>query len=123
MEVIYMANANPNIDDNRTLLRLAQALEEFESFSGTMPVSQVRTFFLVASHEGKSQGELAMLADLKVSTISRYLLDLSEKTRKGAEGYGLIRREADPQELRRNMYSLTPKGRNLASRIVAELRK
>ena len=77
-------------------------------------------FLLVALNEGASLGELAEKAGMKTSSASRYLLDLSDKTRNGDKGYGLVRRESDPAELRRNMYSLTPKGRAMIRDLVPE---
>lgn len=99
------------------LRRFSNALGKFAELSPTMPVMQVLAFMVVAQNEGKSLGELGKIANIKQSTMSRYLLDLSDKTRIGAAGYGLVKRESDPQELRRNMYSLTPKGRLLVREI------
>lgn len=104
---------------NRTVLRaFCDAVGKFRELSATMPVGEVQMFLLVALYEGASLTELAEYADMKKSTASRYLLDLSDKTRAGGSGYGLITREVDPAELRKNMYALTPKGQNIVSRLV-----
>ena len=96
-----------------------QALQTFRELSPTMPVGEVSMFLSVALNEGASLTELAEEADMKKSTSSRYLLDLSDKTRDGGSGYGLVQREADPKELRRNMYSLSPKGRDVVRKLVS----
>lgn len=106
-------------DSRKALRNLVFALGVLREQSATMPIGQVQTFFYVALNEGKSLGELAQLTGFKQSTLSRYLLDLSDKTRKGDNGYDLVRREADPHELRRNMYTLTAKGRKLVEGILA----
>jgi DNA-binding MarR family transcriptional regulator len=107
-------------DDNleaiggRPLLRaMLASLNSFRDLSLTMPVGEVIMFLLVSLNEGDSLTELAEKADMKKSTASRYLLDLSDKTRTGDVGYGLVNRETDPESLRRNMYSLTLKGRKI----------
>ena len=65
-----------------------------------MPVGEVIMFLQVALNEGASLTELCEAVGMKKSTASRYLLDLSDKTRSGGQGYGLVTRETDPEELR-----------------------
>lgn len=99
--------------------RFIGSLEKLAEFSPTMPVMQVIAFLTVAENEGKSLSDLVKISKIKQSTMSRYLLDLSDKTRTGSAGYGLIKRETDPAEFRRNMYSLTPRGRILVREILS----
>jgi len=103
------------------LARLSNALDLFKNICSTMPLSQLQAFLLVANDPGKSLGELSAIAGIKQSTLSRYLLDWSDKTRTGAPGYRLIAREVDPEELRRNSYSLTAKGYALLNKVSAAL--
>jgi DNA-binding MarR family transcriptional regulator len=100
-----------------TLRFLTDALFELREISGSMPVAEAQMLFTVALNEGASLGELAETAVLKKSTASRYLLNLSDRTRAGGEGYGVVSRETDPDELRRNMYGLTSKGRKIVQKI------
>jgi DNA-binding IclR family transcriptional regulator len=59
-----------------------------------MPVGEVQMFLAVALNEGANLTELAEMMDMKKSTASRYLLDLSEKVRTGERGFGYrLRRE------------------------------
>jgi DNA-binding MarR family transcriptional regulator len=97
--------------------RLNKTLDLFKSVSSTMSPSQVQAFLLVANHPDKSMGELAKLADVPMATMSRYLLDWSDKRRDGKKGYGLIARSAAPEELRRNKYKLSDAGYALAARV------
>ena len=101
-----------------SIRRVCDAMTRFRELSPTMPVSEVQMFLMVALNEGASLTELCELLDMKKSTASRYLLNLSDKTRTGDSGYGLISRESDPNELRRNMYGLTAKGRRMVQRLV-----
>lgn len=63
----------------------------------------------------ESLQELADMSGIRKATMSRYLLDLSDKLRTGDNGYKLINRDIDPEELRRNMYTLAPRGRHCVS--------
>jgi DNA-binding MarR family transcriptional regulator len=105
--------------DRKALRSICGVAEQFWKLSPTMPVGEVVMFITVALNEGASLTELAALLDMKKATASRYLLDLSDKLRTGEKGYGLISRETDPAELRRNMYSLTAKGRSLVKQLAS----
>lgn len=107
----------------RPLSKLVRVLDLFKQITPTMPIGQIQALLIVANHPDKSLGEIAHLAQMRQSTLSRYLLDWSDKTRTGAPGYGLITRMADPHELRRNMYTLSPLGSVLVDRIITELGK
>lgn len=114
----FMPPSDISLAQSRRQLRaIYEAINSFRDLSHTMPVGEVAMFLLVALNEGGSLTDLAETADMKKSTASRYLLDLSDKTRAGGPGYGLINRETDPDELRRNMYSLSPKGRKLIQQL------
>jgi DNA-binding MarR family transcriptional regulator len=112
-------SADADLVRSRGVLRsMADGMNEFREISVTMPVGEVIMFLHVALNEGASLTELTEKLDMKKSTASRYLLDLSSKTRTGVEGHGLVIREQDPAELRRNMYTLSPKGRTLIRNLV-----
>lgn len=106
--------------DSKALRSLYDAITKMRQLSPTMPVAQLQMFLLVALNEGASLTELSEKADMRKSTASRYLLDLSDKTRTGGEGYDLVTREADPEELRKNMYALTAKGLRLLKAMVRQ---
>lgn len=117
------SNMNTHPDDNisrKGLRAFYNAISQMRELSATMPVAELQMFLLVALNEGASLTELCELADMKKSTGSRYLLDLSDKTRAGTPGYGLVTREVDPAELRKNMYALTAKGRSLIKSMTKE---
>ena len=105
--------------DRQRLRAILDALTHFRALSPTMPVGEIYIFLVAALHEGASLKELAELSDMRQSTASRYLLNLSDKTRRAGDGYKLLNRESDQDELRRNMYSLTAKGRKIISKLVA----
>jgi DNA-binding MarR family transcriptional regulator len=111
---------DPRFIDRRLLRSIASAMGEFRKLSSTMPVGEVYMFLLAALNEGSSISELAEKADMKMSTASRYLLDLSDKRRAGNPGFGLLRSELDPNELRRKVVTLTPKGRNVIRSLTSQ---
>lgn len=82
-----------------------------------IPVQYVQTFLAVALDEGKSLGEYADDIGTNLSTASRHMLDLGDRDRKGREGYKLVERRTHPTELRKNVYTLTPRGKLLATAI------
>lgn len=102
---------------------LANAVLQFRELRATMPVAEVHMFLLVALNEGAGLTELAEHADLRKSTASRYLLNLSDKTLSGAAGHALVIREQDPKELRRNVYTLSDKGKRIVHALVGPVRR
>ena len=54
-------------------------------------------------------------------TALRLFRETHGTLRSGAKGYGLVAREIDPEELRRNRYSLTAQGYAFAHKLVMEL--
>jgi DNA-binding MarR family transcriptional regulator len=86
-----------------------------------MPLQLAHTFLMVAMSEGKSLREYADMAGVAQSSMSRRLLDLGQKNRKNEPGYLLIDRMQDPMELRKNIYTLSPKGKLLAAKVVAAI--
>lgn len=107
--------------DRSCLHRLNSVFNEFRQVSPSMSVPLAQTLVLVGLNEGKSLRELADIAGLKQGTISRYLLDLSERNRALEPGFGLVNRDTDPMELRKNMYTLTATGRDLLGKVVTHL--
>ena len=107
-------NMNGSGDHTRaTTNGLLRAIREIMEVNQGMPAAQIYVLMTVALNEGKSLVELSQMTGLRQATISRYLLDLSDKLRDGSTGFKLVNRETDPEELRKNMYSLSPKGRHL----------
>lgn len=84
----------------------------------TVPVQLAHTFVLVAQNEGTGVVALAEMAGATKGTMSRHLLDLSDRLRSGEEGYGLLQRTQDPTNLRSVTYTLTSKGKLLKRQMV-----
>jgi DNA-binding MarR family transcriptional regulator len=116
---------NENEDTERArrskMRAVLKSMDHFIALSRTMPVTEAQVFLYVSLNEGKSLVDLVKLTGLKQATLSRYLLDLSDKARGGGPGFGLVKRESDPTELRKNMYSLSAQGRNMLSSIIEDI--
>lgn len=107
-----------NEDQKKALMKIERIMKQCRaSIDPVVPTQLVQTFLAVALQEGQSTTELADRLNTNVSTASRHLLDLADRNRKMEEGYKLIHREQDPMNLRVNRYTLTPKGRLLASQL------
>lgn len=85
-----------------------------------MPITMAHALVVVGLHEGKSLQELAAGTGVSISNFSRYLLALSDRSRMGGPGtgLGLVVREQDPNNLRKNNYYLSPKGRIFFNELV-----
>jgi DNA-binding MarR family transcriptional regulator len=81
------------------------------------PARYVTTFLLVALEPGLSVEDYAALEKCSKSTMSRHLLDIGDRNRKGAAGLGLVTSRRNPNNRRRLEYFLTPKGHALANQI------
>jgi ubiquinone biosynthesis protein COQ9 len=88
-------------------------LTPFFSIRETMPARCIQAFLLVAEKEGLSVGEYAKRAGISPTTMSRNLLDISERDRNYEEGPALVEGKENVLNRREKLYSLTPKGRAL----------
>jgi DNA-binding MarR family transcriptional regulator len=102
-------------EQKRTLRKLDRVLMQFRTaIDPNVPAQLAQTFVAVALNEGASLTEIANVVGTALSTASRHLADLGDRNRKKESGYKLVHREQDAMELRKNIYTLTPKGRLLA---------
>lgn len=106
---------------DRALHKARAVFTAFQAINDTMPIQSAHSFLTVALFEGRSLREYCELSGVSQSTMSRHLLDLGARNRKKEEGYMLIEQKADPQDLRRNVYTLTTKGHKLTSQIVSAM--
>ena len=88
-----------------------------------MPLPCVTTFLLVTLDEGKGVCAYARAAGMHRSSMSRYLHDISDKTRNGAPGLGLVAVAPHPASPRRRQVLLTAKGRLVAQQMFVQIRR
>jgi DNA-binding MarR family transcriptional regulator len=125
--ILFFSHA-PADDDQRAVYGLSKVLSSFQTMNRSMTIESANVFLLVALKEGQRAVEYAKETGLTQSTISRHLLDLSDYRRDLSdagsgrkEGYGLVKAEVDPMELRAKRYYLTHKGRTQVQKILAIL--
>jgi DNA-binding MarR family transcriptional regulator len=104
--------------DGRLVNKLKLAMQEFQNIEEALPLQIAISFLMVAQNEGCSLTDIWKQTGWAQSTVSRHLLDLGEYNRHKEKGHGLVKSERDPMELRRNIYTLTPKGKVLAAKII-----
>lgn len=110
-------------DDKRrqVLIAFGKCLEEFRKLNPTMPVAQIQVFLLSVIADELSMSEIAQKTGMKVSTTSRYLIDLGIPRTGEDMAYGLLERSIDPMEPRRARYLMTRKSKALVNRLVTTL--
>lgn len=108
-------------DEREALSKLMGSLSVFKILKETMPLQYVLTFLAVATDEGKSVREYAQVLGVNATTMSRHLLDIGPRNRQMTEGYNLVAYRANPFELRKHEYYITPKGKTLIRQILKEL--
>lgn len=100
--------------------RFRSALQMVSGYGPNLSCAQVASLLTVAMFPGRNLNQLAHLASLSKSTMSRHMLDLSSyrRSRKGLEGedrsrspgLGLIDVQTPPDNLRERQYTLTQRG-------------
>ena len=105
-------------EDQRLLNKLKLAMNEFQHIEEAIPLQLCITFLMVAMHEGCSLTDIWKQTGWAQSTVSRHLLDLGEFNRHKQPGHNLVKSDRDPMELRKNIYTLTPKGKVIATKIL-----
>jgi DNA-binding MarR family transcriptional regulator len=110
-------------EERRSLQRLHDAMGVFKGVSAQMPVGQAMALMLVALHEGKSLRELAELADTKMPTMSRQLIDLGLRNRRMEPGYMLVEQKQNPLSMRENQYFMSLKGKHLLKDVFKALNR
>ena len=105
-------------EDQRLIHKLTIILQEFQKVDETISLQLCITFLLVAQNEGCSLTDIWKQTGWVQSTVTRHLLDLGQFNRQKGPGYNLVQSERDPMELRKNIYTLTPKGKALYKKLV-----
>lgn len=112
------------LTDDR-LINLLKALEylrtEVAPKMDHIPLQVVSAFLYVATHNECHKQQIEQVFGLSVAAGSRCTDFLCEENRLGKDGLGLITKEVDPSNRRRQVLSLTVKGHKTAERIISIL--
>lgn len=96
---------------------LRLALEPFVALNPTIPASYIISFLAVAEKEGQPVNEYAKEIGVYKAVMTRHLLDLGERDRRGEEGMNVIEQRRDKQDLRINRSFISEKGAALLSKV------
>jgi DNA-binding MarR family transcriptional regulator len=89
-----------------------------------LTLSHLAALLLIAAHDKLTTAELMTALELEQSTVSRMTDLLSHhgkpgyEGKPGVEGLDLIKGSDDPNDRRRKIYTLSPKGRALLDRML-----
>lgn len=104
-------------EDQRVINKLIIVLQEMQKIDEAISLQLCITFLLVAQNEGCSLTDIWKQTGWVQSTVTRHTLDLAQFNRHKQPGYNLIQSERDPMELRKNIYTLTGKGKALYKKL------
>lgn len=96
---------------------LRLALEPFLEANPTIPASYIVSFLAVAEKEGLPVNEYATELGIYKAVMTRHLLDLGERDRRGEEGMNVIEQRRDKKDLRINRSFISEKGAALLSKV------
>jgi DNA-binding MarR family transcriptional regulator len=88
-------------------------LDKLRALDADMPMAQAYSLLLIARDEGLSLKELATRAGVGMASASRYLADFTLRM-------GLATAKEDPNERRKKIITLTPKGRALVNKLLGD---
>lgn len=95
--------------------QFARALDAFAVHDPThLYVHHVQTFLEVARHGRRTYDEIAKTLNVNPASVSRIAQSLSDTHRNGGPGFGLVEIIRDPDEGRRFLLVLSPKGEAMA---------
>lgn len=104
--------------DTKLAGHLIEALKNMKSLNADMPVAQALSLLLIAKHEGLSLKELAERAGVGMASASRYVAAFGKPTGGRSQALGLVAAVEDPEERRKKVITLTPKGRAFINKLI-----
>jgi hypothetical protein len=108
----------PDPEDFTQISRLQDVIGAFRPLSGAFPASYMICLLAVSKEPGFGVTHYASKLGMLQAVVSRILLELGNRTRKGSEGLGLVDSVRDPQDYRVYRYYLTAKGRGFVKHLI-----
>jgi DNA-binding MarR family transcriptional regulator len=105
--------------DRRGIFNALQLIETFRELHPEMPMQLASVFLIIAMRPGISQRDLLGLMDISQASISRNVIALTSRNRRGQPGLGLVVQRRDPYDSRLTTIDLTSAGQQLIDRILA----
>ena len=99
------------------MAKLAKAIEHFRTLDKEIPAQVIATFLYVATHDDCNKIDLEKALAFSSASGSRNTDWLSAYHRLNKPGLGLIIKYRDPNNRRRQVLQLSPKGRILVQQL------
>ena len=99
------------------MAKLAEAIEHFRTLDKEIPAQVIATFLYVASHDDCAKVDLEKALAFSSASGSRNTDWLSAFHRLNKPGLGLIIKYRDPNNRRKQVLQLSPKGRKLVQEL------
>ena len=114
-----MTNLDPSrVVTDYQMAKLAQVIERFRRLDNEIPAQTLATFLYIASHDDCTKVDLERALEFSTASGSRNTDWLSDTHRiTSRQGLGLITKSRDPNNRRRLLLRLTPKGKRLVQTI------
>ena len=114
-----MTNSDPSrVVTDYQMAKLAQVIDRFRRLDNEIPWQTLATFLYIASHDDCTKVDLERALEFSTASGSRNTDWLSDKHRiLDRNGLGLINKSRDPNNKRRLLLALTPKGKRLVQTI------
>jgi DNA-binding MarR family transcriptional regulator len=106
---------------NANISKLLQVLSTLRNSGEQMPLQMAHVYCVIMARPGITMAQLGEAVGLSQSSCSRNVAALGEWHRLGKPGYGLVETASDPQEGRRLIMFLSPKGRQIARQLIASI--
>jgi DNA-binding MarR family transcriptional regulator len=98
-----------------------QIIRAFRAIDSEMPAQMVHCLMEVALNPGMGMRALEQATGLSQSSASRNIQTLGKWHREKRPGYDLVETVEDPEDTRRKIMFLTPKGRQLMSDVMSAM--
>lgn len=106
---------------NRDLMAMDAVYKAIQEIGENIPPQRVQILLELARRPNMTSKELCEAIGVAQASISRNLDALGEEDRHGNPGLGLVETERDPNETRRRIARLTPKGWEVVNRLLAPI--
>jgi DNA-binding MarR family transcriptional regulator len=101
--------------------KFLHALEMFRELNPAITGNHIASLLLVALKPGGGPTDYAKDLETTSGIVSRWMLELGERSRDGGEGFGLVDRRGGSVDLREVHYTLSPKGRTFLKKFTDRL--
>ena len=108
----------PAPEEFTQISRLQDVIGTFRALDGAFPASYMVCLLAVAKEPGFGVTHYSTKLGMLQAVVSRILLELGNRTRKGGDGMGLVDSVRDPNDYRVYRYYLTPKGRAFVNSVL-----